>query len=235
MVDLGRRSDELELMDEGGVPFSEFHDCLGSLETINRLTLAYRPTLAWLEKWLGAGEKLAVLDAGCGGGDMLRRIEELAEKRGKKKPRHLELFGVDLNPWAKKSAQICSPGSAIRFTTADVFRFEPDKPLDLVISSLFTHHLSDEQLVDFLRWMHGRARKGWFINDLHRHPLPYYFIKGATALLSHNRLIRNDAAVSVARSFTAADWRRLLEAAGIGERARIQWFFPFRLCVSCEK
>jgi len=25
--------------------------------------------------------------------------------------------------------------------------------------------------------MDSHARSGWFINDLHRHPLPYYFIK----------------------------------------------------------
>ncbi len=64
---------------------------------------------------------------------------------------------------------------------------------------------------------------------------PSYFIKFTARIFSRNRLIRNDAAVSVARAFTAADWRSLLEKAGIGDRARVQWFFPFRLCVSCRK
>jgi hypothetical protein len=53
-------------------------------------------------------------------------------------------------------------------------------------------------------------------------------------MFSRNRLIRNDAAVSVARAFSVADWQRMLDKAGIGGRARVQWFFPFRLCVSCQ-
>jgi len=44
-------------------------------------------------------------------------------------------------------------------------------------------------------------------NDLHRHPLPRFFIKYAVRLLFANRMIRHDAPVSVARAFTASEWR----------------------------
>jgi SAM-dependent methyltransferase len=228
-VDLKQRSTEPELMDQEGISFSEFHRCLQSLETINALTLAYRPTLNWLRPWLRSQERVSILDAGCGGGDMLRRIEKVARNR------NLDLIGVDLNPWSKRSAQMVSAVSSIRFTTADIFHFQPEREIDFIICSLFAHHLPDQQLVEFLRWIDKRASKGWFINDLHRHPLPYHFIRQTTRLLSNNRLIRNDAAVSVARSFTRADWVRLLEQADIRDRARIRWHFPFRYCVSCVK
>lgn len=237
-MDFRYRSSDIELMDEGAGRFEEFHDCLRELEVINQLTLAYRPTLSWLKPWLQSGEKLAILDAGSGGGDMLRRI---ASKAGESS---IELIGVDLNPWAKKSAELSAEVSGlneqatqIRYATANIFSFEPAKPVDIVISSLFTHHLSDEQIVRFLRWIHTRARRGWFINDLHRHPLPYHFIKLATRGFSNNRLIRNDAAVSVARAFTKHDWQRLLDRAGLLNRDHVQlrWHFPFRLCVSCVK
>lgn len=217
-------------MDENEVSFEEFRDCLQGLELINHLTLAYRPTLRWLRPWLASGEPLSIVDAGSGGGDMLRQIAKRIQHRD-----NVQLIGVDLNPWSKQSAERSGAASLIRYETADIFNFEPEKPVDIVICSLFTHHLSDAQLVEFLRWMDGRARKGWFINDLHRHALPYHFIKLATRLFSRNRLIRNDAAVSVARSFTAADWQGLLDQAGIGERARVEWVFPFRLCLSCDK
>ncbi len=236
MPDFGRRSSEAELMDEADLSFAEFHHCLQSLKTINQLTLAYRPTLRWLRPWLEGSAPLTILDAGSGGGDMLRRIEkEVARMRGKGGTEQVDLIGVDLNPWSRESAQQSFPDSGARFATGDIFTFEPDRPVDFIISSLFTHHLTDQQLVDFLQWMHGRARQGWFINDLHRHPIPYHFIKAATGLLSRNRLIRNDAAVSVARAFSVADWRRLLARAGLEDEVRIQWFFPFRLCLSCQK
>ncbi len=227
MRDFSRRSTESELMDEDGIPLAEFRHCLKSLEVINVLTLAYRPTLRWLRREVAkAGQTpVHILDAGSGGGDMLRRIARIDG--------HLNLTGVDLNPLsARVAAELPSP--RVSYETADIFKFEPKLPADYVVCSLFTHHLDDDMLVEFLRWCDRRAARGWFINDLHRHWLPYYFIKWATALFSRNRLIRHDAAVSVARAFTIADWRRLLERAGIAG-ARIQWVFPFRLCVSCAR
>lgn len=231
MPDFRRRSRETELMDEGGISFEEFHHCLRELETINHLTLAYRPTLRWLRPWLPSDERLTILDAGSGGGDMLRQIcKQLPQSSS------VQLIGVDLNPWSKRSAERCEPCAGIEYATADIFEFQPEQPIDIIVCSLFTHHLTEEQLVQFLRWLDQRAQKGWFINDLHRHPLPYYFIKLATRLLSRNRLVRNDAAVSVARSFSKSDWRRLLMRAEIPEeRVQLRWHFPFRLCLSCTK
>lgn len=234
MRDFSQRSGERELMDEENISYTEFHDCLQGLETINHLTLAYRPTLRWLRRWRAANVPLRILDAGSGGGDMLRQVAKYFAATGSEK-QNLELIGVDLNPWSKKSAEQHPRSSAIEHHTANIFHFEPERNIDLVICSLFTHHLNDAQLVDFLRWIDRRAEKGWFINDLHRHAVPYYFIKAATALFSRNRLIRNDAAVSVARAFSVADWQSLLERAGIGERASIRWYFPFRLCIACDK
>ena len=218
-------------MDEPGISFGEFDDCLKSLETINILTFAYRPTLAFLQRVWKGGQPVNILDAGCGGGDMLRRIERLARRCDV--PVHLT--GIDLNPWSQKSATRSSVGSAIHFVTGDIFSLKPEMPPDIICCSLFTHHLDDRQLVEFLRWLDGHAARGWFINDLHRHFLPYYFIKIATFLFSRNRLIRHDAAVSVARAFSFSDWRRLLIASDLQHKAKLRWHFPFRLCVSCLK
>lgn len=234
MPDFSQRSEENELMDGEDISFDEFHDCLVGLERINSLTLAYRPTLQWLHPWLENSERIVVLDAASGGGDMLRQIAKKWPDRAAP-GMGCSMVGVDLNPWSKKSAESRPMFPAISYETADVFEFEPDQPIDIVISSLFTHHLTDKQIVDFMRWMDSTAEKGWFINDLHRHPIPYYFIKGATALFSRNRLIRNDAAVSVARALTVADWQRLIKEAGLDGHVRVQWFFPFRICVSCNK
>jgi 2-polyprenyl-3-methyl-5-hydroxy-6-metoxy-1,4-benzoquinol methylase len=234
MPDFGCRSTQPELMDADNISFAEFHHCLQELETINRLTLAYRPTLNWLKHWLVKSEPLRILDAGSGSGDMLQRIETLARRLGKHDTGTLSLTGVDLNQMSKQSAEL-APATWIRHETANIFGFEADQSIDIIICSLFTHHLQDEQVVTYLRWVDARAEQGWFVNDLHRHQVPYYFIKFATRMFSRNRLIKHDASLSVARSFTATDWRRLLATAGIGERARVEWYFPFRLCVSCRK
>jgi hypothetical protein len=115
--------------------------------------------------------------------------------------------------------------------TADVFDLPPSLRPDAVISALFAHHLDGGQLVRFLGWMEARTRLGWLINDLHRHPIPYGIARWAPALLRMNRLVRHDAAVSVARGFARRDWERLLEQAGLAGPAAVRWRFPFRYAV----
>ena len=61
--------------------------------------------------------------------------------------------------------------------------FENSKP-DIIFSSLFCHHFTDEELVYMLQWMKQQSNVGFFINDLHRHPLAYYSIKFLTAVFS---------------------------------------------------
>jgi 2-polyprenyl-3-methyl-5-hydroxy-6-metoxy-1,4-benzoquinol methylase len=234
-VDLRVRSTQSELMDTEPVAFPDFHECLQELEVINICTLAYRPTLRWLKEMLKGtkpGRSVSVLDVGGGGGDMLRRIWKLLRRRGL----NADLAGVDLNPWSKQSAEQSTPPEMhIAYETSDIFSFDRSRRADFIICSNFTHHLSDAELVRFIHWMEDHANRGWFINDLHRHPLPYYFIKMLFGILPLNRMTANDGPISVSRAFTAADWRRILTEAGVGDRAKIGWFFPFRYTVACRK
>jgi SAM-dependent methyltransferase len=234
-VDLRARSAQSELMDTEPVAFADFHECLQELEVINICTLAYRPTLRWLKEMLKRtkpGETVSVLDVGSGGGDMLRRIWKLLRRSGL----DAELAGVDLNPWSKQSAEQSTPPEMhIAYETSDILSFDRSRRADFIICSNFTHHLSDAELVRFIHWMEDHANRGWFINDLHRHPLPYYFIKILFGTLPLNRMTANDGPISVLRAFTAEDWRRVLTEAGVGDRAKIAWFFPFRYTVARRK
>ncbi|MGZ4996849.1 MAG: methyltransferase domain-containing protein [Methylobacter sp.] len=236
LPDFNQRSAESELMDNEPVDFAEFDACLRQLRIINFFTLAYTPTLRWFGHLYKRGQLkngASVLDVGSGYGDMLRSLSNWAAARRLR----LHLIGVDLNPLSKLSAErATSQNHGIDFITDNVFSFAPEQKIDYIISSLFTHHLTDQQLVEFIRWMDHRACLGWLINDLHRHPIPYYFIKSIVSLLSRNRLIRHDAPVSVARAFTVSDLKRLLETAGIpAHRVSIRWHFPFRYAVACSR
>jgi SAM-dependent methyltransferase len=232
-IDFASRSRLDELMDTEPVSFEEFRACLVDLARVNRLTLAYRPTFAFLdrlvERGLPQGRPLEVVDVGSGYGDMLRKIDAWAETRGVA----VALTGVDLNPWSRKAAAEATPsGRPIRWITADAFAYEPPTGIDVVVSSLFTHHLPDPLVVRFLRWMEATARLGWFINDLHRHPVPYHFFRHFARLARYHRFVQHDGPISVARAFATPDWRHLLAAAGIGPaNVDITWWVPFRLCV----
>ena len=233
--DLSRRSTTPELMDTEVTGFEEFRDCLVDLERVNHWTLTYRPTMAFFDSLLARGllpkgRPLVVVDVGSGYGGMLRAIDAWAQRRGVA----VDLTGIDLNPWSEASArQATPPGRPITWLTADLFDYQPYYPIDLVVSSQFTHHLGDDLLVRFIAWMESTAGLGWFVSDLHRHWLPYHFFKNWSWLMGWHRFVQHDGPVSIASAFTSADWRRLIARAGVpGDAARISWWVPFRLCVT---
>ncbi len=81
-----------------------------------------------------------------------------------------------------------------------------------------------------LQWMQQNSSKGFFINDLHRHPLAYYSIKWITKFFSKSYLVKNDAPLSVARGFKKEEWKYILNKAGI-KTYTIQWQWAFRYLV----
>jgi len=225
-----------ELMD---APCSreEMRACLCDLAWTNRWTLAYRPQMHWLDTLAGElsarADPIRILDVACGYGDGLRRIEQWAHKRGIA----VELTGLELNPDAASIAAEATPAlSIIRWVTADVFAYVPPHPIHLVISSLFTHHLSEDNIVKFLRWMEQHANLGWFINDLSRAAIPYYSFKIFSKLARLHSFVQHDGPISIARSFVVEDWQRMCAAAGLTDQdINIEHFTPARLCVSRRK
>jgi 2-polyprenyl-3-methyl-5-hydroxy-6-metoxy-1,4-benzoquinol methylase len=232
MRSFAARSPEQELMDDPSVTAADFADCLADLAKVNSVTLARPPTLAFLAhalRDLPRGASFTLVDVGSGQGDMLRTVHRWATRRGLK-PR---LIGMDLNPWSEPAARAATPAAmGIEYRTGDVFEAAFAEPLDFVVSSLVTHHMSNDQVVTFLRWMEETTRRGWFVNDLHRHPLAFYGFVFLSRIAGWNRFVRHDGPVSVARAFRRSDWEALIAQAGLSNAGlSLKWVFPFRLCV----
>jgi SAM-dependent methyltransferase len=167
---------------------------------------------------------------GYGYGDLLRRIHAWSRRKG----RAIDLIGVDLNPMSEPIARAAiPPGISIEYRTGNIFDYKPERPVDFVISSQTTHHMSNEELATFIRWMEQVATRGWFIADLHRHPVPFHAFRVLSWAARWHRFVQHDGPVSIARSFLRKDWEQILKAAGIEPgTAEIRWHVPFRLCVS---
>lgn len=222
---LAQRAIAEELMDADDLDAATYGHVMTDLAQVNVVTLAARPTLDFLARATTGMTRFRLLDVGFGDGDMLRRIARWAAKRGI----DAELVGVDLNPRSELAARAHTPPNLpITWITGDYRDYVSDT--DFIVSSLVAHHMTHAQLVDFLRVMEAQARRGWLVNDLHRHGFAYHGYPLLARLFSWHRIVRHDGQLSIARSYRPADWPPILAEAGISG-ARIFRVFPFRLCV----
>jgi SAM-dependent methyltransferase len=211
--------------------YAELTACLRDIARVNKLTFAHRPTLSWLEAVItqAPARPLHIVDVGCGYGDTLRRIHDWAAMRGIA----VKLTGIDLNPDAIRAATAAtSGGQNIKWIQGDALSYASPGGIDIVLSTLLTHHLADAEIVRFLGWMERTARCGWFINDLHRKPVPYHAFGLLAKLARWHPFVRHDGPVSIRRSFIAEDWERLCLAAHLPlSLVSIKEYKPARLCV----
>lgn len=218
-----------EEMDAANLDPARYAKVLRDLGRINKLTLAARPTLGFLERVHARApdeRPWRILDVGFGGGDMLARIARWGDARGVA----LELIGVDLNPKSEAAARD-RLGARARLITGD-YRDLAGQGWGIILSSLVTHHMSADERRTFLRFMENESRRGWLVNDLHRRRLPYTGYPLLAALARVDPIVRRDGQLSVGRSFRRSEWRTMLadalpDAAGV----RIFRSFPYRLCV----
>src|SRR5437867_37951 len=163
-----RRSQESELMDDLSRPEAEFDQAYRELAVINRRLGGIRA----IERFLPDRSHLLMLDVAAGGCDV---SEALLEKRSAR------IATLDINPKGFKFARKSWPlvGDAMDLP----FR---DNTFDVVMASLFFHHLSDDQCVRVLANMWRVSRALVLVNDLHRHPLAYFSIRLLAARFSNS-------------------------------------------------
>jgi 2-polyprenyl-3-methyl-5-hydroxy-6-metoxy-1,4-benzoquinol methylase len=223
--DAARRSAESEILDDTALDAATLAPILRDLARFNGAMFGHWPGLAWLRRatrGVASGKRLTLLDVGCGYGDFLRAVRRFARAH----ELDIRLVGVDLSPEVIAVAKAATdPAEAIEYHVGDVFEWQAGEPADFIVSSLVTHHMSDPMIEQFLRWMEATARRGWFVYDLERSILPYYFIALSGWLMRVHSVVITDGRTSVARSLTRAEWLARFAAAGLPDGAvELRWF-----------
>ncbi|MBC7387869.1 MAG: methyltransferase domain-containing protein [Opitutaceae bacterium] len=233
MPDFSKRSYQKELLDRDDIPFSDLERNLLELDFINTYLGGHSVTISGLKALLTNRSKIyTILDIGSGGGDTMRFIAQWALKASWK----TNLVGLDYKKEAIEFATLKSRGfSNISFVQSDYkdlakLDFKPD----IIISSLFCHHLNDDQLIKYLKLINQNSRIGFVINDLHRNPFAYYSIKWITMLFSSSYLVKNDACLSVIRGFSKKELGKYFEKAEI-PLPEIKWKWAFRWLITLNK
>jgi len=228
----GSRSNEPELIDGSDYSREEYIGSLGDLRWVNRslggraaLEKYFFPMLQANANAHSGSKPLRILDVGTGSGDLPIDIVKWAKENGIR----VQLTILDNNQLAAgeamKQTQDFPEISVIR-ADAMCLPFR-EGSFDFVVASLFLHHFPTPDAARLISEFQRISRYGVIINDLRRHVLAYFGIRLLTTLLTGNRLVRHDAALSVLRAFKESDVDEISRLAGV--RLYSKRSFPFRL------
>jgi ubiquinone/menaquinone biosynthesis C-methylase UbiE len=226
-----QRSYKLENLDKGSYTAEEYEGCIVELQRVNRWLGDARVLRETLLRDVAANKlnPFSVLDIGAGSGELLRVADRWATETG----RDFRAVGLELNE-RSALAILEQSGSAINSIRGDARRLPfRDGQFDYVMCSLFTHHFVEQQVIEILVEMSRVAHRRVFVIDLHRHPVAYFFYTTIGKLFLHNRLLQEDGALSILRSFKPDELLALGKLAGL-KNVKVMRHFPFRLALMAD-
>ena len=229
-----KRSYQLERIDTGDYTPPEYERFLREISLVNRLTgdnRALKNSLLHEIKTENLRE-FSVLDVGAGSGEFLRLIAKTARKQ----KRRANLFGLELHPRSARAILEESPDFAeIRSISGDGLNLPfYDNSFDYAICSLFTHHFTDENVIQILSEMARVARRKIFVIDLHRHKAAHFSYQIFCAAFRISPLVRKDGSLSILRSFVPSELKNLAEKAKL-QNIKVKRRAPFRLVLEATK
>jgi 2-polyprenyl-3-methyl-5-hydroxy-6-metoxy-1,4-benzoquinol methylase len=231
---LDERILEPEDIDDPALEKEQLYGALRGLTTINFLSASARSVwmpmvrLARQQKL----ERLRILDVATGGGDIPRALW----RKGKRVGLKLEILGIDISERALEFAtgQCGECGSDVRFEQRDILRDGLPDGFDVIVSSLFLHHLTNEHALQFLTAAARAANHLVLINDLRRGGYGLSLAYFAGHILSSSPVVRVDALRSVRAAFTMAEALEMAKAAGM-EGAKVSRRWPARYLLFWER
>jgi 2-polyprenyl-3-methyl-5-hydroxy-6-metoxy-1,4-benzoquinol methylase len=238
-LNLTFRQRQPELMDQPGLDERTHRKALAGIQRVNDISrIGY---VLWraidrviMERHL---ESVRVLDIACGGGDLAICLAGHALRRNV----DFSADGCDINRTAvahAKAQAVAANADNVHFFESDALSESFDKSsrgqYDIVMCSLFLHHLEENQAVKILRKMATSVRHAVIIDDLRRTRLGYGLAWIGCRLLTRSPMVHVDGPLSVQGAFTVEEARSLAERAGM-QNARIVKHWPQRFLMTWQR
>jgi len=231
MMNLLQRHCEPEIQDRPDLDQTLLVQALHGLERINywcRSHQVFWPAICKLARQQN-GRCLRILDVATGAGDIPVSLALQAQRAGIV----AQFAGCDINPRSVTFARqhALRRSAPVQFFIWDAVTAPPPRRYDVVLCSLFLHHLADEQAIVLLKRMADAADHLVLISDLVRSAGGLAVAQVGTRLLRTSFVNRVDGARSVRSAFTLAEVRALLQRSGLDD-AVIQRRWPCRFLVT---
>ena len=234
LPDLSRRNLQSELMDQPDLDPAAHRQALAGLARINFWSRSAE--ILWPSIRAAArrrpGRPLGVLDVASGAGDVSIRLQRMAQRRGIA----MNILGLDVSPVAVEHARgrTETAGMPVAFEVHDVLAKPLPTGFDVVMSSLFLHHLNESEAVKLLQSMARSAGSLVLVNDLRRTRLGYLLAQVACRLLTRSPVVHVDGPRSVAGAFSTAEIAELCASAGLAP-VRLERRWPSRFLLTHER
>ncbi|SDQ28042.1 Methyltransferase domain-containing protein [Leucobacter chromiiresistens] len=223
-VSLARRDERLtEIMDDPNCDPERLRRTLQGFGLVNRAVASWgrvyrthlRPVLAAASAGAGRGRPARVLDVGCGGGDVLRRIVASAARDG------IAVQGVGIDPDPRAIAVAAGaprmPGVAYRQCFSSDLVAAGER-FDVVLSNHLLHHLAADELSGLLADSEALATGLAVHSDIARSRLAYAAFAIGAVPVSPGTLLRVDGLRSIRRSYTPMELAAALPPGWNAER-----------------
>jgi hypothetical protein len=227
------RVEQPELLDLGHGTPADVAANLAEMWRINRVLGGLPSLTRHLYPRLAActGE-ITIADLGTGSAEIPVQIAQWAQQRGL----DVRIIGVD---WAARNLTVArqhiTGTPQVSLIRADAGNLPiPPEGVDYVISTLFLHHFTPDQVIRLLHGAYTAARRGIIMSDLVRGWMPLIGFRLIQPIFARNPLTRHDGALSIRRAYTPDELRALAEAAGI-TGARITTHWPWRMTLIADK
>ena len=227
-IDTTYRSNKTEIMDDFTMKGELLRDTLDKLGKINKLLGGNSVTLNGIRQLLEGKPKdktYAIIDLGCGHGDILRLIADFGRKEGY----NFQLIGIDANQDAiDYASELSVEYPELSFKNKDIFSEDfQNMNYDIALATLFLHHFKTDELEVLLKQLASRAKLGLVINDLHRSEIAYGLFKLLSLVIS-NQMIIDDGLTSILRAFKRKDLENLAQKLNLKSEIRWKWAFRYQ-------
>ncbi len=217
------RDRQPELMDQPGLAPGVHRLALTGLGRINRISRTSSVlwhSLTRIQKKLGY---LRVLDLACGGGHVVMECSRLARRHSMA----MEFHGSDVSStaiaYAQDAARVTG-ANRVEFSCLDVLHDELPSGYDVVMNTLFLHHLDAEIAVALLGRMAQAARAAVLVDDLLRSRLALGMAWFGCRLCTRSPIVHVDGPRSVRAAFTFQEAQVMAQQAGLqGATFRRHW------------
>jgi 2-polyprenyl-3-methyl-5-hydroxy-6-metoxy-1,4-benzoquinol methylase len=148
----------------------------------------------------------------------------------------LEIVGLDLSPTAVQTAQRAAARAQapLSFNVHNVLKEPLPAGFEIVMTSLFLHHLEDEQAVSMLVGMRQATTGLLLVNDVRRTRIGYWLAKWVSPVLTRSPIVHVDAPRSIERAFSLPEVRELCRRADLSHY-RLVRRWPQRFLLAWQK